>query len=85
MADTNRSPDPTPEAGEETGLGPRREAKPGMPRWVKVSLIVLVVLVLLVIVLMRIGGHEGGPGPGDHGSGSGTPPSSVIEGGVRRT
>jgi hypothetical protein len=34
----------------------------GMPRWVKVSMIVALVLVVLVVVMLLVGG-----GPGDHG------------------
>jgi hypothetical protein len=83
VTDPPRYPDPEPEAGDDTGAGPGRDSRPGMPRWVKVSLIVIAVLVVMVIILSRVGGHEGGPGPGGHGFGGGTPPSSVIEGGVR--
>ncbi len=47
----------------DTGVGPGREY-PGIPRWVKVSGIIVIVLVLLVVVMLLIGG--GGHGPGMH-------------------
>jgi hypothetical protein len=50
----------------DAGVGPERGSKPGMPRWVKVGIIVLVVLVLLVVILTLTGVHEPRPGPG-HG------------------
>jgi hypothetical protein len=40
----------------------RTERATGMPRWVKVSLIVAVAVIVLVIILMVTGGH----GPGRH-------------------
>jgi hypothetical protein len=53
----------------DTGAGSERRSHPGMPRWVKVAAVIVVVLVLLVVGLMLIGGgHEGKPGPGQHGS-----------------
>jgi hypothetical protein len=60
---------PYPDTGD-TGVGSDRASHHGMPRWVKISAIVVVVLVLLVVGLMLIGGggHEGKPGPGQHGS-----------------
>jgi len=54
MTDPSRSPD--------TGVGPDRGE--GMPRWVKVSGIIVIILVLLVGVMLLIGG--GGHGPGRH-------------------
>jgi hypothetical protein len=52
---------------------PPSDAKVGMPRWLKVSLIIVAVLAVLVVVLMRtgvLGGQHGlGQfGPGQHGS-----------------
>jgi hypothetical protein len=44
--------------------GPDRRSEPGMPRWVKVGIIVLVVVVLLVVILTLTGLHEPRPGPG---------------------
>jgi hypothetical protein len=62
MADPPRSRDP----GEAAGVAADRGSPPGMPRWVKVSGIIVAVLVLLlVIVLLLSGGH----GPRRHLSG----------------
>jgi hypothetical protein len=51
---------------------------PGIPRWVKVSGIIVIVLVLLVIIIMFTGGG-GRHGPGRHrpsgDSGGHTPPT----------
>jgi hypothetical protein len=52
---------------------PPSDAKVGMPRWLKVSLIIVTVLAVLVVVLMLTGvlGGQHGPGqfgPGQHGS-----------------
>ena len=62
--------DPTP--GDDTGVGPGLEY-PGMPRWVKVSGIILIGLVLLVVVVLLVttalGLHTPPGGPGGH-----TPP-----------
>jgi hypothetical protein len=53
---------PYPDYGDDIGLGPDRESPPGMPRWVKVSGIVVVVLVLLVVIVMFVVGGQHGPG-----------------------
>jgi hypothetical protein len=58
MADMRPESDP--------GVGPERGSKPGMPRWVKVGIIVVVLLVLLVVILTLTGVHDPRPGPG-HG------------------
>lgn len=60
-----------PDTDHDTGVEPGRERTAGMPRWVKVSAIVVGVLVLLVIVLALTGvlGGQHGPeqfGPGQH-------------------
>jgi hypothetical protein len=55
MADPPRYRDP----GENADLAADRGSPPGMPRWVKVSGIIVAVLVLLlVIVLLLAGGHS---------------------------
>ncbi|MGH2681788.1 MAG: hypothetical protein ACRDIX_00985 [Actinomycetota bacterium] len=41
--------------------------KVGMPRWVKVSLIIVAVLVVLVVILALTGVLPGQHGPGQHG------------------
>ena len=74
MADPPRSRDP----GEAPGVAADRESPPGMPRWVKVSGIILAVLVLLLIVVLLI---SGGHGPRRHlsgGAGGHAPLSSVT-------
>jgi hypothetical protein len=55
--------------GDERGVASGRPAKPGMPRWVKVSLIVVVVIVAVLFVLMRLGVFGAGHGPGQFGPG----------------
>lgn len=45
------------ERGDES-----RPAPPGMPRWVKVSVIVVMVVVLVLVVIMALAGGEHGPG-----------------------
>lgn len=60
--------EPTDEVTERHGDGPDRDsgAPPGMPRWVKVSLLVLGALILVFIVL-QLAGVGGRHGPGRHG------------------
>jgi uncharacterized cupredoxin-like copper-binding protein len=63
--------DPTldPGTGNDTGgVGPDRGSIAGMPRWVKVFLLVTAVVVLLLIILLLT---SGGHGPGRHMSGGG--------------
>jgi hypothetical protein len=43
-----------------------RSGYSGMPRWVKVSLVIVGVLAVLFVVLMTTGGDGGGHGPGNH-------------------
>jgi uncharacterized cupredoxin-like copper-binding protein len=53
-----------PGTGDDTGgVGPDRGSTTGMPRWVKVFLIVALVVVLLFVILLLTGG---GHGPGRH-------------------
>ena len=69
-----------PRATEEDTHMADRPPYPGMPRWVKVSGIILIVLVLLVVIIM-LTGVGGEHGPGRHmpsgGAGGGTPPRRV--------
>lgn len=51
---------------------------PGMPRWVKVSAIVVGVLVLVFLVL-QLTGIAGNHGPGRHSSAGLTPPVGFTE------
>jgi hypothetical protein len=79
MADPSAYPDSKGEIGDGTGVGPDLESRPGMPRWVKVSGIIVVVLVLLVVILALTGVLGGQHGPGRHLPGSDTRPSGVTE------
>ena len=80
MADLPAYPDKGGDTGDESGVGPGRRAKPGMPRWVKVSLIIVIAVLVLLVVLMLTGVFGGGHGLGQFGLGrhvlaGGTPPS----------
>ena len=57
---------PNRDTGEETSAVRDRPSPPGMPRWLKVSGIVVVVLILLVVAVSFITGVQ--HGPGRHGS-----------------
>ena len=61
MADSSTDPG----IGDTEGRGDPQ--MPGMPRWVKTSLIVALAAVLLVVILLLTGGH----GPGRHRSSGG--------------
>jgi hypothetical protein len=60
-------PPPYPEPGDDTGVRPSR-GPTGMPRWVKVFIIVAIVLVLALLVSWLLGLQHG---PGLH-----SPPGS---------
>jgi len=82
MADPPHNPDPEPMVDD--AVAGRKDPDAGMPRWVKVSLIVGLALVLL-FVLAQVTGLAGdhGPGrhgPGRHGAGYDTQSSIVQEG-----
>jgi hypothetical protein len=62
MADPPRPRDP----GEAADLAADRVSPPGMPRWVKVSGIIVAVLVLLLVIVLLV---SGGHGPRRHLSG----------------
>jgi hypothetical protein len=57
---------PYPDAGDNTGVERGRETKPGMPRWVKVSGIIVGVLIVLLVILAVTGVLPGQHGPGRH-------------------
>ncbi len=63
-----------PPDGDNTRFQPDRESKPGMPRWVKMSAIIVGALVLLVVILAVTGVLGGQHGPGRHLPGGHTPP-----------
>jgi uncharacterized cupredoxin-like copper-binding protein len=68
-----------PGSGDTGGAGPDRRSTTGMPRWVKVFLIVTLVVVLVVVILLITGG---GHGPDRHMStgGIGGPAEAGEEG-----
>jgi hypothetical protein len=53
-----------PRRSDIAGVGADRTSPPRMPRWVKLSLILVAVLALLVVIVMLIAG--GGHGPSRH-------------------
>jgi len=59
MADSPSYPDSTPNTDDDTGRGPDRGSAPGMPRWLKVSGIIVIVFILLVVIAVATG--IGGP------------------------
>jgi hypothetical protein len=65
------APTRNPDTAHDTSAVSERGLKPGMPRWLKVSLIAAAVVVLVVIVLTLTGviGQHGPEqfGPGQHG------------------
>ena len=65
-----------PRRRDTADLGADRASPPRMPRWVKLSLIVLAVLVLAVVIAMLIAG--GGHGPSRHAAGVQLPAVSVT-------
>jgi hypothetical protein len=76
MGDPPRARDQGEDAGAATDGG----SPPGMPRWVKVSGIIVAVLILLIVVLLLSGGH----GPRRHLSGGagGPAPRSIVTAGL---
>ena len=72
------------DTGDDTEAWPERPSTAGMPRWVKVFLIVGLALVLLVLV-GKVTGVGGGHGPGRHGGGDDTPSSVVDKSGDHRS
>jgi plastocyanin len=69
-------------APTQTGDAPAQPSPTGMPRWVKISLIVVVVLIGLFIV-MHFAGMRMGHGPGRHMGGGDHEASRVAEGAKR--
>ena len=55
-------------------LSSDRPTPPPMPRWVKLSAVVVGLLVLVFVILHLLGG-AGGHGPGRHMSGQGVAPT----------
>jgi hypothetical protein len=52
--------------GEDARLAADRQPAPGMPRWVKVTAVIVAVVALLLVIVMLISG--GGHGPQRHRS-----------------
>jgi hypothetical protein len=83
MADPPRSGDP----GEAADLAADHRSPPGMPRWVKVSGLIVAVLVLLLLIVLLISGGEHGPrrhlsgGAGDQLARSSVTASLTLSGG----
>jgi hypothetical protein len=65
-----------PRRRDTAGVGADGASPPGMPRWVKLSLILTVVLVLLVVIVMLIAG--GDHGPSRHAPGIQAPPLTAV-------
>jgi hypothetical protein len=68
------------ETGDDNAMGYDGESSSGIPRWMKVTGIILAVLALLVVVVMlAVGG--GGHGPRRHGSGDtgGRAPAGIAQ------
>jgi uncharacterized cupredoxin-like copper-binding protein len=53
---------PQPDTDQDTSAMTDGGSPPGMPRWVKVSGIIIGVLILLGVVITMVGGVEHGPG-----------------------
>ena len=54
---------PYADVGDDADATPDRGAAGGMPRWVKISLIVAAVVAVLVVVMLLVGGDHN---PGRH-------------------
>lgn len=76
MVDAHRLPESEPQAAGQA-VGRDGGTRAGMPRWVRVSLIVGLVVVLLFVVA-KVTGLGGDHGSGRHGGGDA--PSSVVDG-----
>jgi hypothetical protein len=82
MADPPRARDPSKDAD----MAAERGSPPGMPRWVKVSGIIVAVLVLLLIVVLLVSGGHGprrhlSGGAADHGPRSSVTAALTLSGG----
>jgi hypothetical protein len=63
---------PYPATDDDTGVGPDRGSPPGMPRWLKVSGIIVGLVILLVVGISFMASVDHGPerfGPGIHAPG----------------
>ena len=71
MVDPSRSPDADDGPNQEPSHALPSSEPPRMPRWVKVSAVVLGVVILMFVIL-QLTGVGGNHGPGRH-SGAGSP------------
>jgi hypothetical protein len=55
-------PEPIPEPSNDNGGGAKGMPPPGVPRWLKVSAIVVAVVVVVAMVVSLATGTEHGPG-----------------------
>jgi hypothetical protein len=75
MADPPRARDPGDAAA---GVAADHKSPPGMPRWVKVSGIIVAVLVLLLVIVLLLSGGHGPRRHLSHGTAGHAPRSSVT-------
>lgn len=73
---TDLPPNP---GSDDTGVRPESGTTPGMPRWVKVSGIVIIGLALLAAIVLLTGLGGGDHGPGRHSGGGEAPPAGVSD------
>jgi hypothetical protein len=57
------------------------DAKPRIPRWVKVMAIIAIVIAVLVVVVMKLSGGQHGPGRHLPGGSSAPQSAGVVEDG----
>ena len=57
-----------PDTGDDAAMGSDRDE--GMPRWVKVSGIIVILAALVLVLVIVVGGGDGGHRPRPHGQGS---------------
>ena len=73
MTDSTRHPEGSSDDGTDLSGG----APPRMPRWVKLTGIIVGVLIVLIL-LLRLAGVGGEHGPGRHMSGAEAPSASLV-------
>ena len=64
--------------GEDAGLAADRQPAPGMPRWVKLSAVIVAVLVLLLLIVLLLSRGEHGPRRHLSGGAGGYAPRSSV-------